>query len=245
MTTATIDIGNSYTKVDFWNDEGFIGRHSVKSPDVDQVTEILREMQPAAICVSSVRKESDEFIRRLKERADCRVVSFDSEEIGKYYDPKDYKGNLGPDRLAAALGANVIYPETAKMVVDLGTAMTIDIVDENGAFKGGNISLGLYTRMKALAAATSKLPEIEETAPAGEFGSDTNTAISRGAINGVTGEILYSYEQAKEKYGVKRGMVTGGDGGRVWDAVKETLNGVNDPYMVGRGLNWHLREHYL
>lgn len=195
--------------------------------------------------MSSVKKDTERIVDVLKDRSGCLVVDFNNKEINKYYKPTKYKGGLGPDRMAAALGSDVIYPSVPKMVVDIGTAMTIDIVDAKGYFVGGNISLGLGSRMKALAKATSKLPETEGLNWKGNFGEDTVSAIEAGARNGVVGEILYSFEMARKAYYVKIGLVTGGDASEIWKDIKDKLKGINDPYMVGRGLNCHLRKNYL
>ena len=56
---------------------------------------------------------------------------------------------LGYDRIAAAVGAYTIYPETNVLVIDAGTAITYDIVTAKGEFQGGNISPGLAIRFKS------------------------------------------------------------------------------------------------
>ena len=245
MKTVTIDIGNTCSKVDVWTDEGFLCRHSSGPLNVEEIVGMGERENVKAYIVSSVRKDSGEAVRQLKEKSQCPVVVFDNDEIERYYSSIEYKGKLGPDRLAAVLGADVIYPGVAKMVVDLGTAMTIDIADSQGNFCGGNISLGLFSRMKALAQATSKLPDIKEIGEGKIFGDDTASAISSGALAGVIGEILYSFLKAREKFGVKVGILTGGDAGYVEREVMDTLGGINDPYLVGRGLDYHLRTRRL
>lgn len=244
MNTVAIDIGNSFTKIDFWCDNGFTGREVFKDLDCNTFMDLIKNYDIEGIIICTVRKDSDQFVKDIKELADCEVVVFDNEEIRKFYEIR-YSGNVGPDRIAAALGANRCYPKKAKLVVDAGTAMTLDIVDENGIFCGGNISLGLYSRMKALAEATSKLPDVETIEGGGFFGSDTLSAIQAGAVNGVVGEILYTIQCAKAQFGANICLLTGGDTDMVVRSFYDDSKVVTDPYLVGSGLDYHLRTHYL
>ena len=244
MTTATIDIGNSNIKVDYWSDQGVVDRCHCDG-SVEEFNKEIREIPVEVSIVSTVRNDSEELIKLIEKKTGCRVVNFNESEIRSHYNINQYKGHLGPDRMAAVLGADVIEPEKSKLVVDLGTAMTIDIADEKGNFIGGNISIGLLSRLKALSEATSKLPMIKNLESSAEFGDDTATAMECGAINGVVGEIIYSYEIAHQKYGVEICIITGGDAPMISERLKDSFRVVYDPYLVGRGLNYHLRTNYL
>lgn len=244
MNTLTIDIGNSSTKVDSWDDTGIIARE-LSGPEVtvDKILQLIKRLSIAGIIISTVRRDSGDFIKELRDKTGCKVVDFNNKEIHEYYDLAVYKGKIGSDRIAAIEGANVLFPDLAKLVVDLGTAMTIDVADQTGVFKGGNISAGLFTRMKALASSTSRLPEVKKIDYKRPFGEDTITAIEAGARNGVYGEILYSVQQAKNEYNIKVIVLTGGDAPEIH--LEDNLKIVYDQYLVGRGLNNHLRSHYL
>ena len=64
---------------------------------------------------------------------------------------------LGVDRLAAVIEAHSAQPDHPKLVIDAGTCITIDFIDEHGRYKGGNISPGIDMRLDALHTYTSKL----------------------------------------------------------------------------------------
>lgn len=242
MNNATIDIGNTNIKTEYWTDSGIVRREICPSKDWEKLISGGSLSHMDAIIVSSVRGDSNHLIDNLRQQFGNRLTEFNQEEIRKYYPEILYKGDIGADRIAAALGAEVLYPAIPKMVVDLGTAITIDVVDGNGRFCGGNISLGLGSRMKALANATSQLPEVTGVGGEVEFGFDTFTAIECGALNGVVGEILYSYALAEERYGVEMVLLTGGDAPEVESRVMKKLTGESCPHLVGCGLNYHLRK---
>lgn len=142
---------------------------------------------------------------------------------------------LGLDRLAAAVGANNIYPNTNVLVVDCGTAITVDFVSASGAFEGGNISLGLSTRFKALNTFTSKLPllDIVDTFPL--IGKNTCEAIVAGVLNGAIFEMEQYIRYFSNIYPDLKVIFTGGDAFFFDRKLKNTIFVV--PNLVVQGLN--------
>ncbi|MDR3260797.1 MAG: type III pantothenate kinase [Tannerella sp.] len=96
---------------------------------------------------------------------------------------------LGKDRIAAAVGANFLYPGRDILVIDAGTAITYEIVEAPGIYVGGNISPGMTTRFRALHQFTEKLPLVKEQAMIPLVGTSTETAIQAGVVNGIAYEM--------------------------------------------------------
>jgi type III pantothenate kinase len=90
---------------------------------------------------------------------------------------------VGADRLVNALAAHRLHPG-ASVVVDCGTATTVDAVGPDGAFLGGAIAPGLETGLDALASRTAKLPRIELHQPSRAIARDTVSAIQAGTVLG-------------------------------------------------------------
>jgi type III pantothenate kinase len=94
----------------------------------------------------------------------------------------------GPDRLLAAWTAASLHGRPV-IVVDLGTATTVDAVDADGFFLGGAILPGLGLAASALAEGTSRLPRVELDLPAEAIGVDTASAIQSGVVVGQLGSV--------------------------------------------------------
>lgn len=246
MNTLSIDIGNNKIKLDYWADDGILYHKVCDSIPWEEIEREVESADIKGIIVSSVRKDYQNIIQKLKEESGCDVIiDFNREEIDKISDKIKYKGNVGADRIAAFLGAQALV-YGPKLIIDAGTAITLDIADKEGCYRGGNISLGLKSRLKALADATSLLPKVEEFKTFSYFGRDTHSAIEDGARNGVIGEILYTIELAKLEYQIEWVVITGGDAENFLRAVMEKWEKcIPDNFLVGRGLNYHLRKFYF
>ncbi len=164
----------------------------------------------------------------------------------------------GPDRLLAAWAA-ASTGSTPVIVVDLGTATTVDAVDGDGFFLGGAIMPGLSIGADALAEGTARLPRVELEMPGDAIGGDTTGALQSGLVIGHVGAVreLATRMQPRMAAGqppdqaATRVVVTGGHSNAAWaqqawcqpagpslPAVADDL----DPDLVLRGLGL-LAEH--
>jgi type III pantothenate kinase len=118
---------------------------------------------------------------------------------------------LGKDRIAAAVGGFDLYPDTNLLIIDAGTAITYDILNDKHQFLGGNISPGLEMRFKALHQFTNKLPLVGQKKFDKLFGTTTEEAIRAGVQNGVVFEVEKAIDTFKEFYTNLKVIITGGD----------------------------------
>lgn len=112
----------------------------------------------------------------------------------KYSNPKE----IGADRIAGAIGATYLYPEKNLVIIDMGTATTIDCITANKEYLGGAILTGLRIGAEALANGTAKLPSVEIAKPDHICGTNTIEAIQSGLYYGHAGalkEISYLYQK--------------------------------------------------
>ena len=118
---------------------------------------------------------------------------------------------LGPDRLALAVACSSEFNEEGCLIVDAGTALTIDLISCSGEYLGGTISPGMRMRFKALNKFTSRLPYVEGGVLERRFGQNTQDAIMGGVIMGIVGEIVLAYKDAVKMLGIESMVITGGD----------------------------------
>jgi len=114
----------------------------------------------------------------------------------------DEPDKVGTDRVVSAAAAYAVV-EDAIVVVDFGTAVTIDLVDENGIFRGGVICPGFEISVKALKDNTAQLPEVKIIKPAGPYGKNTAEAINCGIYYSAIGalqEIIRRYAEEIGKW---------------------------------------------
>ncbi len=95
----------------------------------------------------------------------------------------DNPAQLGADLAAGAVGALAKYPCPC-IIIDMGTATTLSVIDKNGAFLGGIIAAGIKLTMEALTSRTAQLPSVGLEAPKKVIGSNTNDCIKSGLIIG-------------------------------------------------------------
>ncbi len=118
---------------------------------------------------------------------------------------------LGKDRLAGVLGAWSKYKGQATLVVDIGTCMTYDLIDESGVHRGGNIAPGIDLRYRIMHTGTANLPRVKMRLNNEIMGTDTPSALQNGGLYGIICEIEgVAHRIAKEfsNFGL---VLTGGD----------------------------------
>ncbi len=154
----------------------------------------------------------------------------------------DRPDEVGADRLVNALAAARLHG-TPAVIVDFGTATTLDCVATDGAFVGGAIAPGLELGLEALAARTAKLPRIELRAPDRAIGRDTMTAMQSGTIFGyqalATGLLQRVRAELADANDVAvtdvRAILTGGLSAAPWVRDLADIDAI-DPDLTLKGL---------
>ncbi len=154
----------------------------------------------------------------------------------------DRPGEVGADRLVNALAAARLYG-TPAVVVDFGTATTLDCVAADGAYIGGAIAPGLELGLEALAARTAKLPRIELRAPDRAIGRDTVSAMQAGTVFGyqalASGLLARVRRELADLADIQprdvKAILTGGLSAAPWAAGIEDIDAI-DPDLTLKGL---------
>ena len=234
-----VDIGNNSAKYYLFNGKQMILHTRRANGSYVILEEWNKEYIIDKIAVSSVM-DLDDDSKRAFESIGCPVLWFDSSTPTPLQIDYRTPHTLGSDRLAAAIGAWNEAPQHNMLIIDCGSAVTIDFVDRNGHYKGGNIAPGIKMRLSALHEHTSLLPLIEKEGEIPALGYDTETAIRSGVIRGICHEINGYIDEYKEKFGEVLVFLTGGDEKSLKNNIKSRI--FADKYLVAKGLNSILQE---
>ena len=211
MINLVIDIGNSRTKIALFNQYDLMFNVSIDRLTLEHLR-MLKEEYPqlTKAILSSVKPGNEDLIGFLTEEFEFFMELDQHSElpIENLYETPE---TLGKDRLAAAVGANELFPDKNLLVIDAGTAITYDLVSEKNQFIGGNISPGLEMRFKALNYFTGKLPLIGTSDEFDFMGKNTADAIRAGVQNGMIYEIGQTIEIFNRNYQNLQIIMTGGD----------------------------------
>ena len=221
------DIGNTRVKVAREEDGSLQSLPSISSTVETAFPPDWESKVPDAIYLASVA--NDEINHRVCQWAndrwqlDVKTIAVQQDLAGihtRYQKPE----TLGVDRWLAALGAYHIECGQGICVIDAGTALTVDVVDNNGVHHGGLIAPGLELMIRSLTNNTAQLA-LENISVPDIFAVDTQTAISLGCADYVAGMIQRATERiAKQELRITKWYVTGGQGALVEKLALRELN---------------------
>tara|TARA_B100000927_G_scaffold121419_1_gene97903 strand:+ start:94 stop:819 length:726 start_codon:yes stop_codon:yes gene_type:complete len=205
-----IDIGNNYFKIGIYKNSDLIYFFSENNSKIDsEINRLLNknnDLSYALISNVSSIKVIDIF-----NNYKIRVLQLDSTFNFPFTIHYKTPSSLGNDRLALAAAASLLYPESNKIIIDVGTCITVDFVDFNNNFFGGSISPGIEMRYKSLNNYTSNLPLLEISNKFNFPGDSTESSIHSGVIGGVCNEINGFIENISLKHGSTKVILTGGN----------------------------------
>ena len=136
---AAIDIGNTFVKLGFFEGDTLVNAFEGLSREA--ALQHCTTFSPSHVILSSVgtpAQEWTEALSALSSQVFILHATLPVPLVNHYETP----ATLGTDRIAAAVGAKVLYPADACLVIDMGTCITYDLVDANHHYWGGSISPG-------------------------------------------------------------------------------------------------------
>ncbi len=142
---------------------------------------------------------------------------------------------LGVDRIAGACGAVQLFRGFNSLVIDAGTCITYDFIDEGTNYHGGSISPGLFMRFKAVHTFTARLPLVSPTNAPELIGNSTEKSIQSGIIYGMIEEIEGIIERYRTNYPDLKVILCGGDAAFFENKLKASI--FASPDLVLFGLN--------
>ena len=226
-----VDVGNTFIKAGVFDKEELV----TFSSNINEAAliDLFSKIRPEHLIISSVGENPSALAACLSPVKSKILLNASTKVplINLYQSPQ----TLGVDRVAAAVGASYLYPQTDRLVIDAGTCITYDFIDSKDQYFGGGISPGIELRFKALNTFTKKLPLVHRSEQVELIGSNTEKSILSGVINGVLGEVEGIINQYKSKYSGIKIIICGGDSSFFESKIKQTIFAV--PELVIIGLN--------
>jgi type III pantothenate kinase len=237
-----IDIGNTRTKLALFEKNSLIEKANVDALTLDALSDLLKGRNIEGVIMSVSGQDTEGVEGWLREN--YFFIKLNHETPLPIENQYDTPQTLGKDRLASAVAAHFLFPKTACLVIDGGTALTFNLLTEKGAFVGGNITAGLRMRFKALHHFTAKLPLLEQNVDRAVvrlddnnlIGKNTNDAVLKGVQFGILSEIEGFVHRFKEKNSNVEIILTGGDG-LYFKNNLHLNNTTHEPNLVMIGLN--------
>jgi type III pantothenate kinase len=218
-----IDIGNTKIKVAVLEQDTIIDKEIIDASELLICIKNKLNKYKKITCsiVSSVAKCPNEAIEVLKSSTDLLLISTETKFPfhNKYATPE----TLGLDRKVLVAGAVLKFPKQNCLIIDAGSCITYDFVDNKSNYFGGAISPGIAMRYNALNNFTAKLPLLEMEYPKELIGNSTEQSIHSGIINGFLYEMegfIANYTKEHKDLTI---ILTGGDTDFLAKRLKSTI----------------------
>ena len=229
-----IDIGNSQIKVAVFDETILIFKDNFKTETfLSGILDVMDQYKIEKGIISHVAQIDKQIFVSLNEIVPLIELNHETKLpfYNKYLTPK----TLGVDRLALIAAASSQFPDENTLVIDAGSCITFDLLNEFGEYFGGSISPGIEMRYKAVNHYTANLPLLSKSESIPEIGNSTENAIHHGILNGVIQEIEGVIEQYKSKYQKLTVVLTGGDTIFLAKNLKSSIFAI--PNFLLEGLN--------
>ncbi len=218
-----IDVGNSRIKAAVFEGTMVLEIFVFKKIELKKKIEnILKKFQNVTDFVISSVGDVDKhsFIAFESEVNVNFITNADSFPFqNKYSTPQ----TLGIDRMVLAAGAVLKFPNQNRLVIDAGTCVTYDFIDDKNNYLGGAIAPGLRLRYESLHNYTAKLPLLALENPKNMIGNSTSDSIHSGVVNGLVYEMDGFIEEYKTQYSNFIIILTGGDTDFLAKRLKNTI----------------------
>ena len=231
MGNLIVDIGNTAVKAAFTEGVTLGKTFRYQGERVKNfILSLTAREKPEVMVISSVYEIHS---RDEAEYASAcgRLVILDSAHTSLLVD-SNLPEWLSFDRAASIIAVRHLFNGKSCTIIDFGTTLTIDFIDSDGRYEGGNISLGCRTRFKAINRYSRSLPLIDTPPDSPALGNSLDTSISSGILSGIMFEIA-GYVSEKQDNIV---VFTGGDANYFAKRIKNSIFVICNLVLIGLAL---------
>jgi type III pantothenate kinase len=241
---AVFDIGNTNLRVALFARRKLLRKQvfaSRKRLPLAKIKKIISNDDVDGVVIASVVPTLTKHIVRLcqKHRIEPVLVSTRSKSglQYRYHTPS----TLGADRIAAVVGALALYRKDV-IVIDAGTAITIDVAHRGGDFLGGIICPGMHIIASAVQRRTAQLPKIEVVRPRNLVGRSTEECIRSGIFNGTMAMIEGLITRIKTQFKGDFYCVATGGSGKIITKYVHAVDEYNEGLCLHGSLDIYYRN---
>lgn len=237
-----LDVGNSYLKMAVFDNNKLHQRELLKANiNLASFLKTIKSMPEIInVIVSSVSVLNVNIYNYLNDN--YKLIELNNQLKFPFENCYHTPNTLGEDRLALAAAASFYYPNKNVLIIDAGTCITYDLINDSNQYLGGGISPGIEMRYKSLNYYTSKLPLLDSKNDSELIGTNTKKSIQSGVINGVISEIDGIIRQYMMEFDDLTVVLTGGDSEFLSIRLKNSIF-ANSNFLL-EGLN-HLLQFNL
>ncbi|WPO80486.1 type III pantothenate kinase [Flavobacterium sp. KACC 22761] len=219
----TVDVGNTRIKAAVFEGDTVLENFVFEKNDLEKkIKEILENFPNCSdLVVASVGNVEKQSFLTFENQ--LNIHFFTHEDVFPFHNKYATPKTLGIDRMILAAGATLQFPKKNRLVIDAGTCITYDFIDENDNYLGGAISPGLRLRYESLHQFTAKLPLLTFEEPENYVGNSTQQAIHSGVVNGFVYEIDGFIDEYRAAFSNFIIILTGGDAEFLAKRLKNTI----------------------
>lgn len=241
-----VDIGNTNTVLGITDGEKLVQRWRLVSErhTSDELAICLfnllsiagvrpAEVSGAALCsvVPPLDAHWEECIRRYLSVECLKVTNRSDIGIPVLY---ENISEVGADRLVNAVAGIELFGSPL-LVVDFGTAITVDAISPRGEYLGGAIAPGLVVSMEALFGKAAKLPKVSLDLPESVIGRNTRDSMQSGFLYGFAGMVDSLVERIRDELGEEAKAIATGGQADIIAPISRTITAV-EPWLTLEGL---------
>ena len=218
-----IDVGNTLVKTAVFKGDKILNEYKFEQNlFLNKVEEIFNSYPDIThSIISSVGKLPENSLKALS--VFCKVHQLSNKSKIPFKNLYATPETLGVDRIALITAAYYEYQQENTLIIDAGTCITYDFLDNQGAYHGGAISPGINMRFKALNTFTANLPLIKSISTDNLIGNSTTNSIVSGVVNGAINEIEGIINKYSQKFEGLTIILTGGDGDFLSKRLKSSI----------------------
>ena len=231
MSNLLVEIGNTALKA-AWSDKMTLGKTFRYQGEkyMDFILSLTRREKPEVMVVSSVTPLPDAEIGILQ--GECNGLLVLDSAHKELLIAHGLPAYLSYDRAASILAARHLFSGRGCTIVDFGTTLSVDFTDQDGLYRGGNISLGCRTRFKALSRYSRSLPLVEIPEDPAPLGLSEVASIESGVVSG----IIFEMEGYLNLHPENIVVFTGGDANYFAKRMKSSIFVICNLVLMGLAL---------